>query len=430
MASKGAPREGAGLLFALVQASSVRVAGAAAAFLATLVVTRMLGAAGAGILFGTYAWAVGLALAARWGSGNAILLDIPPRNTAWRRSGIASYANAQLADAITRTAVLLAIVGACVLIFKAIDYRPELSLSMLVALLPVTVILQILCATARGMDKAASSLFFEFLMLPLVVLVIAGGIWLGVMRASLEFFAIAYVAGTGLAALACFLFNLAPFWHLRRVRTRMSRDRRRQRNFSLVELAFFLNSWAAMLMLPFFLPAEQVGIFNLVFRLVASVGLIVTTIQILILPRLSLAWRSRDAEAWRKAKRDGKIVMAALGFLYAASIFAAGRYILDLAGHEFVVGYPALLIMSACYGGGIMLGPSAFILNAAGFDALVSRVSTSISLGSVAVLLPAVHWFGMIGVAWVTGMTMLALSAALFACECRMIARAERVRAS
>lgn len=172
------------------------------------------------------------------------------------------------------------------------------------------------------------------------------------------------------------------------------------------------------------------GIFNLVFRLVASVGLIVTTIQILILPRLSLAWRSRDAEAWRKAKRDGKIVMAALGFIYAASIFAAGRYILDLAGHEFVVGYPALLIMSACYGGGIMLGPSAFILNAAGFDALVSRVSTSISLGSVAVLLPAVHWFGMIGVAWVTGMTMLALSAGLFACECRMIARAERVRAS
>ena len=185
-----------------------------------------------------------------------------------------------------------------------------------------------------------------------------------------------------------------------------------------------------MLMMPFFLPAEQVGIFNLVFRLVASVGLIVTTIQILILPRLSLAWRSRDSEAWRKAKRDGKIVMAALGFIYAAFIFAAGQYILDLAGHEFVVGYPALLIMSACYGGGIMLGPSAFILNAAGFDALVSRISTSISLGSVIALLPAVHWFGMIGVAWVTGIAMLVLSAALFICERCMIARAERDRAS
>jgi O-antigen/teichoic acid export membrane protein len=428
MASRNAPRNPAGLLLALIQASSVRVLGAGAAFLATLIVTRMLGAAGAGILFGTYAWAVGLALAARWGSGNAIMLDIPPRNTAWRRSGIASYGNGQLAGAIKRTVLLLMLVALCILIFRWTDYRPELSFSLLIPLLPLTVVLQILCAISRGMDKPASSLFFEFLMLPLVVLLVAGAVAVKAIGPSLDLFALAYIAGTGLAALSCFLFNLLPFWHLRRARARTLRKQNRQRNFALVELAFFLNSWAAMLMLPFFLSAHQIGIFNLVFRLVASVGLIVTTIQILILPRLSLAWRNRDGEAWRRAMRDGKIVMAALGLLYTTGIFIAGKHILGLAGHEFIAGYPELLIMSACYGAGIALGPSAFILNAAGFDALVSRISTSISLGSVLALLPALYCFGMTGVAWVTGITMLTLSGTLFACERRMIPQAGRSR--
>ena len=413
----------------LFRSSMVRSIGSLLGFAATFLVTASLGAADAGVLYGSITWVAGLAILARWGVIDRILVELPPMAAGWRHRAVAAIVNRDLRNSLIRIIVLLGIV-ACLWGVAIFAQKPlALSLPLLIGLFPATVILQILSASAKAWGRVATALFFEFALIPAVVIIVVLLIAISPMPGSTQIVGIAYLGGTVLAIWGCYSLLLSDRWHARPAAFRSRRTRIRDRNFGLIEFSNFLNSWLAMLLLPLLMAADDVGIFNLSLRLAGAIGLISATIYVIVMPGLAVSRAQRNTEEWRTTLRNAHILMAALGAGFAIVIFKFGPLILGLAGEEFLEATVPLYILTGCYSLAVALGPGGGVLSAIGEEAVVRNANIATTVLSLLAMVPAILQFGLVGAAIVSGATFLALKGALLFYQLRMTRALEWERA-
>lgn len=400
----------------VLTSSLARVAGSGLGFLATFLVTSALGPAQSGVLFATITWSLALAILARWGANDRILIELAPLKGGWRQGAIAGFVNREIRASLVRAAILLAVVLACL---AALDHPPALDIALLVTLVPATAILQLVSAACKGMRQLTTAFLFEIILPPLIVIATVAAVVAARSSQSFQIVAAAYLGATIAATAGCVLWGMRGQWHARSLKIDRTNGKRRARDFALIELSNFAAMALPMLLLPFLLPPAEVGILNLAFRIVASIGLLSSTVHLLTLPTLSIARHRGDRHAWRHTIRRGRLMMAAVAILFLLAVLAAGPSILRLAGEGFLAGQRPLEIMSALFVAGTALGPSAAVLSVIGAEHLIRNVNLAATGVSLMLFFPVVRLWGIEGAAFLTGGSFLAMRLALLALELR-----------
>lgn len=406
-----------GAITSIFRFSLIRTFGSLLGFAATFLATAALGPEDAGILFGSFAWASGLAILARWGLNDRLLLEIPPLVGSWREAAGPAIVNLDIATSMKRTAIILA--GVALAWFTAVQMQLNIALSFwfIALFLPANVLLQILAAAAKGFDRLGRGLTFEFAVPPVIVLLTAGMIKADLLSGGFTMLAAAYFAGALVGAAGCYWTALRPVWHGRILRKFHRKARDRDRSFSMIEGIYFLNAWLIILVLPFLLPPAEVGIFNLVLRLAAAIGLVSSTIYVIMVPRLAIALKQRDLARWKSAILNCRIASVFLAILFMACVYFAGPFILAWAGQDFERAQGPLFFMAACTSMGFALGPSGSILSAAGMEIRVRNTIMLVAFISATCITPAVKLFGFDGAAAVSGLSALAINFSLLWAE-------------
>jgi O-antigen/teichoic acid export membrane protein len=421
---------GKGMLqsFSMVFGSSmVRSVGAALGFAATFLATAVLGPHNAGVLFGSYAWATGLAILVRWGISDRLILEVPPLMGTWREQAIPGIVNRDLWACAKRSVLITALVVVAWELAGLFGISGGLSLTYIVLALPATVLMQVLSTAGKAVGGVAASIAFEFLAPPLLVIIFSGVVRFGVLPATVGLIGSGYIVGSLLGALGCYAVSMHRRWHRRRLRGARRAVRRRDTNFAVIEISNYLNSWLSMLMLPFLMSSFDVGLFNMAFRLTAAIGLISSTIYIILMPRLAIAMQRGDRGMWRATIIQGRAIMALLGIGFMAGIWLLGPSVLGWAGQEFLAAKRALLIMTAGFSLSVALGPSGGVLAAAGQEKVVRDANMASTALALLLLVPAVEFFGLDGAAFVAACATFSLKAILLVAEMRLHARIERM---
>lgn len=411
------PRGFSGHLAMALGISTIRALGSAFGFGATFMAARVLGPGASGVLFGTLAWASGLAILARWGSGDRIMLAIPPLASGWRRPAVAAFANREMAAALVRTAMILMAAALAWAALAAYGAQPAIALPLLLPLLPMVVALQLASATCKAAGRTGEALLCEFVLPPALVLLVAVLAMAGLLPSSLFTLGSAHVAGALIGTAAMIAFGLRPFRHWRRLRTPRWRDSTQARNFALIEIGWFLNAWLGVLLLPFLLSAPEAGVFNLAFRIVASIGVLLSAVQLQVMPRLVLAHKRRDRGDWEQAIRQSRITLAALAGAFLLALLLAGPLVMEWAGTGFSAGTRPLLIMGVCFALATALGPSGAILAVVGAERRIRNVIWGVTVLTMLGLPAAAILYGVDGAAAATGLGLLLQKLALLACE-------------
>ena len=339
--------------------SLLRMVGSAAAFAFSALVSSALGPEGAGTFFVSITWAFGLAIVARWGSSDLILLTLSPLAQGWRREAVPAMLARYILRSLLRMLVLV-LPGLLAIVWLASSgIAPSLAIDpVFVFFLALAIVVQqqmSAAAKAFGRPVLASALEFCFITL----FSIAGYfVFRSVMAtAPMRGFELLYLAGAVISTLIL-LFQGANWvsW-LRPLRTAaMQTTMRRSHSFAIIELCGYLSVSSSLLLMPFFLSAADVGIFNAALRIASLVTLVSVSIPSVFVPRLAVAYRLGDMAEARRLVLSMKLVMlvAAIGFFLGVAIF--GRMALALFGAQFAAAYVPLLVTAAGLCGALALG--------------------------------------------------------------------------
>lgn len=409
---------GIGAFFALLAGSAgVRAAGAALGIVATFVATAQLGPDGAGVVYGTIAWVMGVSILTRWGGVERLLLEIPKSSRERRRVAIPALVNRELAAGAARSLVFLTVLLAGWFILQAFTRPPPLSFSLLALYLPLHTVLQLMSAALKGLGRAATAIALEFAVPPAFVLLMALVAAADRASTSVAMIGGAYVAGSAVAIVVCSLVLAGHRWHFRRSARASAATARGRRNFALIELIGFFNGWITLILLPLLTTAADVGRFNLVLRMSGAILLIASTLFAVIVPRLSAARENHDMDEWRRIISLTRLSMAAMGFAFIVAVLLMGQHLLAVVGEEFVSAALPLYLLGTCYGLGVALGPSDAVLLAAGHERTVRNLTLFATIAMLVALPPAALSYGLTGIALAAGIGYLLVRGSLFVAE-------------
>ena len=402
-----------------IGAIAIRVVGAGLGFFATLYATSLLGAERAGVFFASLAWAGFLAIVARWGMQDVMMLSLPAlqkRATTEQMVGrIASFFRMLLVRLLILSALCLLVW----IVLGQIDVDMQLSVPAIAALTIATALLQLLSALTKAREMPVLAFAGELAIPPLLVLLLlylwsgaASG--LGVLEATVAYSAAAFAGAVLLATTSRQQFAMRGV--SKKVPRKLSK---RASTFATIELALFLTAFASVMMMPFLLGAAETGAFNLALRIVAVATLVPSTVAAVITPALVRASAGKDTANRRALVRQGQLVMALCAAVYAAGVGLFGPYVLQWAGTEFGGATTAMYLMLAGFAAGLLLGPTGVLLAIDGREKTARAVAVWAAILTLGALLVATPLYGVEGAAAVVGGSFFLQRLVLFLAERR-----------
>jgi len=166
--------------------------------------------------------------------------------------------------------------------------------------------------------------------------------------------------------------------------------------FFLISLFYLLGTKITMLILPVFLPAKEIGIFNISYRF-ADLLIFPFFLMHTVLPQLFARHAEADRGYIQSLYSESNKLMSLLSLPLLAGILVAGPLLLRLFGPEFSAGYPALVYISVAQFLFALFGPANTILMMQDRE----RYAAGCLFAYVAMLAGASWW--LIPVAGITG---------------------------
>jgi O-antigen/teichoic acid export membrane protein len=361
-----------GRLIGFAGVAGVRALAAGAGFAATMLVSALLGASGAGLLFSTIAWAGAIAIVLRWGAGERMMIELPRIHGGWRAQAGPAGVNRVLIQMARRYAICAAIILIVWFIADRAGADIPYILPLLLALAPAQALLQIVASVIKSRGDTARGLALEFMIMPASVLIVAGIFWIGMGTMKTGVAAIAYWGGTMLAA-GLGVLALAGGWHLRRARRTARRTKLRDNAFVQIELAQFASAYGAVALLPALLSAQDAGAYNIAFRISALSGLVVSTIQAIYVPRWSGFKGKRDILSLFNSLKQAHWLSLVSGVVFAATAIPIGLVVIGILGSSFQSAIEPLVIMVGCQAIALAIGPAGAFVAATDFESYLLK---------------------------------------------------------
>lgn len=404
-------------------ALSIRVAAAALAFGAQMVLARWLGSFEFGIFTFAAVWlnVAGSLCAAGFGASALRFLPV------YQASGDPAKARGFLVTG--RGACLLAgAAGALAMSGYVLVTDPGSSTSfallLVAASLPAYALTDFQDGIGRSQGRIASALVPPYILRPVLalgatILLIGSGVAEGAVGA-----AAALAMGTWLTAAVQLVWQ--------RPQLRKAFPAAAGRSFApnlwlSVSLPLLLADGFALLltnldvlMLELWTSPEEVGIYYAAIRTVSLTAFVQFAISAATAARISALHASGLRPELRILLKEAQIMSLGLSLICAAPLVIVGKWILALFGEGFVLGYPAMVIVALGLLARAAAGPSQNLLMIAGRQnqaAMVMGGAVLINLALCGILIPAMGFIGA-AIAAAAGFSFEALASVILARRC------------
>ncbi len=392
-------------------AFAIRLFGAAASFGLSYVIARLFGAAGTG----NYALALTTATIAATLSLvglDYILLrtvagDVKIGDTA-AAGGSVRKVVAVVGSFSAGMAILLAIAGAP-LLTRLLDDGGDTMMLRLAALAVVPLALtRVAVASLRGSGIVLRAQFIDG-PLPMLLTLLALGLLIATgIATNVQQLFVLFAAATAIGT--------ASGWAMYRRKTRgwappaavkarplLSQSWR----ISLTVLAAMFADWLILLMLGRYFGKVEVGQFRTAWQITALIGLVASTLDVVVGPRLAAAHRVGNIAAIRDIWRHSAKLMILGSLPLLLLVLAVPAWVLGFFGPEFVVAAPALRILALGQIANIATGSVGAVLLMTGrekWSLRLALLSLAVLGVSGLVLIPA---YGITGAAIATALSIL-----------------------
>jgi len=302
--------------------------------------------------------------------------------------------------------------GVLLLLPGARDWVYREPLLLAVSLIPLFGLIGIRAAALRGLSRILSSQLPENLLRPLLFTALLATVWWW-------FGGVSVITVIGLNILATAFGFAAGWWLLWRalpepVHTTPARFLDREwlagaLPFLLIAGLQVVMQQTDILMLGFYVPPAEVGMYRAAVQGAMLVGLSLSVVNAVIAPHVARSYDADDSQRlqWlvRSAARFAVLGAAPLALLY---LLLGDRLLALVFGAGFAGAYPALVILAVGQFMNVALGCVGLILSMTGrawYATAGVTVAASLNVLLNVLLIPR---FGMQGAAWATALGLLA----------------------
>ena len=347
---------------------SLKVIGVGLAFLLQIIISRKLGASGAGLYFLVVSFVIMLATIARMGMDHAVTRYVAAHSTSaeWAEVGSVVSNALRYSLAVSILISLLLYISADIVSIHIFD-KPELKelfqLSCL-AILPLS-LYTIYARAVQGMKQAINSMLMLSVLPVLVTLVFTLLLYTSYGVAGCIF---AYVLGAALTMLYGLVAWYKSAVHKKADFTGMPASTLLRTSYPLLgsELLQQVTINAPFFILGAYALSSEVGVFAAAQRTAGVVSLVLISANIILAPKFSELYRRGDMAALENVAQKGAILISLMAAPALIVIFLFPEWLMGLFGEDFGTGVSALLVITAGQMVNVITGAVGFLLIATG----------------------------------------------------------------
>jgi O-antigen/teichoic acid export membrane protein len=403
---------------ASVMALAIRLANAALAYVAQVVLARLMGQFEYGVFAFTWVWFMVFAAVATLGFGDSPIRYLP----SFRERGEIDHLRGFLRFAGAVTALSSLAVGLLVIVVLSVagpwmEAAYVLPMMLMGVALPFACIQSFLEGVGRSYGWTIPSL------VPIYIL--RHGLLLLFMVAAVQ---LGFEA-TAVNAFVCLLLTLsvslayqatAILLRLRRtVPTGPRAFRVREwlvgsAPFSVLYGSAHLSSFADVLVLSFFVTPAEIAVYFAATRVIQVINLIPYAATVGAAPLFAATHARGDLVELQRLCRQVSLVTFVVAGLSVVAMVLGGHWLLDMFGTGYDDGYVPLMILAVGVAARVAAGPAEDLLNMTGYGRLTAATYLGVVVVNVALNVALIIPFGIVGAAVATS-TALALRAAWLA---------------
>jgi O-antigen/teichoic acid export membrane protein len=404
----GVPKGAAGMLL-------LRIVQVGLEFLCGLVLARLLGASSYGAYAFALSWAGLLGIPAAVGFDRLLIREIAKFH---------ARAEWQLMRGMLRRSGSIVLVASIVVAVAAIicaqvvaaqpGSQMTIAFQLGMIIVPLVAFARLRQAALQGLGRVVWGQVPETLLQPVALLCLLGGMYLlpGVARTG----SVAVALHAAAAAVAC-AGGIALLRRSLPAEVTAATPEYRTRPWLLSAMPFLwilgmnvILTYTDVIMLGLLVGSEPAGVYRVASQMASFIAFPLTAVNLAFAPSIARLYAQNDTAALqRKATRAAQAILAmALPVTVILDLF--GQSILRLFGDEFVLGYPALAILSVGYLLNAAMGTSGYLLIMTRHERAAAATfagSAAISIVGNLVLIPA---WGVNGAAVATATSVIFVS--------------------
>ena len=405
------------LALSAISVFAIRIAGAALAYILAILMVHLLGVRQFGIYAHLYAATGLLALVLPLGFNSAVLRFIPDYLRRGRHARLAGLIGASRAIVVlTSVAVALVLAALTVAFRDALPGDYFLPLLVAIACLPLLACLDLYESFARGFGWTVLAYVPPYVIQPLALLVfLVGAVAAGATaNAAVALVGLAIATVVALAVLAI-LFQKRARGEIDAVPARFHARAWTAAALPLVvvEASRAFLEQTDILLLAMISGPEEVAAYFAAMRTAGLLGFIFFAAAALAVPQYSELYGSRRMRALRRVIRTTLHLTFWPTLAGVAFLALLGPFILGLFDPAFVGAFPAMMVLSLGFLVRAAAGPVEFLLAAAGDQAAAARIYMLGALANIALNLLLIPYFGLLGAAAATTVSVILVTALL-----------------
>jgi len=168
-----------------------------------------------------------------------------------------------------------------------------------------------------------------------------------------------------------------------------------------------VNKHSSILMLGLFAPSEDVGVYRAVMQAALAVSVGLQAMNMVVAPHFAQLYATGDLARLQRLVRTGARLVLAVTVPVVGVLLAFGQAILEAVfGQEFSAGYSALAILASGQLISATFGSVAYILNMTGHERDTARGVSVAAAGNIVFGILLIPTFGMPGAAAATAMSL------------------------
>ena len=375
---------------------SLKITMAGLAFLISVFLARLMGAAG----YGAYAYAIGwvrlLVVPAILGLDKLLIREMAAcrAQSYWgRMRGLLRRSN----QAVLAASIGLGILGAAVgwMLKEHLGSQMVTTLWVALIIIPLYAFIRVKQATLQGLQKVVRGQLPEMLIQPLLLLVLIGAAYLVLgQRLNPQFAAGMHIVAAGIAlsvgvillrkALPQSVKQATPEYQTRVwVRSALP--------LLIISGMYIINVRIGAIMLGSMKGAEAVGIYTVADQGAVLIIYILTAVSAPLAPTIAELYAGRDMERLQRVITKSARVIFLLSLPIALTLAIFGHWFLLLFGTEFTQGQTALVILCIAQLATATAGPVGLLLTMTGYEREAAKgvtVSAIMNIVLNALLIP------------------------------------------
>lgn len=388
----------------------VKVGGAALGFLSHIVLARVMSVTNYGIYIYVWTWLMVLVLVARAGFDNLLIRYVAKYRAeqSWRLLKGLLRRSVQTVGGI---AVILGGIAAVVVMLVGQRISSEMQATFMAGfiLLPILALVYIRQSTLRGLKCVARANVPELIVRHLLVIGLAAGVWTltgtlqawQAMVATIAAFLVALVVAETMVRMAA----PAPTFDVR-IELPDEPWIRKALPFLILASAGLLQKKTDVIMLGFFVPAAEIGIYGAALRLTALVGFGMVVVNLTVTPYFSEYYTAGEEDKLQKLATLSAAGIATFTTAVAVALLLFGDTVLAIFGREFTGGYSILAVLVLGKMFAAFCGPVALIMMMTDQESAASKVEGVAAVLNVVLNAVAIPLFGALGAAVATAASL------------------------